>query len=92
MFISSDDTVNVIVFFKKEPGHYVAYNEKDFLKLQLEKDSKKEYTKVKFVMRQLTWGLYNAMQEASMVELGNGKSKIPKKALKIPRKVPPREN
>jgi hypothetical protein len=79
MFVSSDDTINVVIFFKKDGSHYIVYNEKDFLKLKLEQEQIKEYTKVKFLMRQLTWGLYNALQEYATIEIGKGKGKIPKK-------------
>jgi len=72
MFIKDEDIIELKVYYKKLGLRYIAYTEKEFDEIGLEKDIKKTYKVLCVKMRELTWGLYNELQDDAMVEDGNG--------------------
>jgi len=66
MFIDENDTLNIQIFYKKLGRHYVAHNKHDFVKLGLTEEEQKQYKTVNVKMRDLTWGLYNDLQELAV--------------------------
>jgi len=72
MFIEESDVSDIIVYYKKVGKHYLAYNEKELAESDLDEEAKKKYKKVTIKMRQLTWGAYNDLQEASVEIDGEG--------------------
>jgi len=72
MFITDNDLVEVNLFHRKSGHRYIAYTKKEFDKAPLKDDEKTKYSKLCVKMYQLTWGMYNALQEEAMVDAGNG--------------------
>lgn len=72
MFVEDQELLKIVVYYKKEGRHYIAYGEKDFNKTVLQEDQDK-YDQLKIDAKPLTWGLYNDLQESAMIpdELGN---------------------
>lgn len=72
MFIDPDDLIAIKIHYKKVGRHFIAYNEEEFNEpdSKINKDGFKELTTH---MRQMTWGLYNELQEAALRpdQLGN---------------------
>ena len=73
MFIEDEELLEIVVHYKKAGRHYVAYNDQVFNEIGLSDEEKENFQKLTVKARQLTWGLYNDLQEAAMVkdELGN---------------------
>jgi len=67
MFIDDKETVDVMTYYKKTGHDYEAHTAKEFRRLKLQEDDKKSYNIVKIKAAVLTWGLYNELQEASLV-------------------------
>ena len=73
MFVDLNELIDVVIYYKKVGRQYAAYNQKDFDALDLKDDKEKEkYSKVNLKMKQLTWGLYNELQENSITKGLNG--------------------
>jgi hypothetical protein len=74
MFID-DDLIDVVLFYKGSGKHYTVYGEAEFKSNNYPEDEAKTFNKVTIKVKQLTWGLYNAIQESAMVvdQLGNRK-------------------
>ena len=72
MFIKDTDLIDIKVYYLKRGHKYVAYTEKEFGELKLKEDEKKPYECLSLKMKELTWGLYNQLQEDAMVEDVNG--------------------
>jgi hypothetical protein len=72
MFVE-EDLLTIVIYYQKEGLHYLAFNEKTFNDMELSEEDKNKYKKLTVKARQLTWGLYNDLQESAMVEdeLGN---------------------
>jgi len=66
MFIENDSTVDIIIYYKKVGYHYLAYSEGEFKDEDLTDKEREEYKKLTVKMRELTWGLYNELQELSV--------------------------
>lgn len=75
MFLEEDELLDIAVYYKKIGRHYVAYGEQVFNEVGLNEEDKGTYSKLKIRARPLTWGLYNDLQEAAMVEDGLGNRK-----------------
>jgi hypothetical protein len=75
MFLEDEEMLDIVIYHKKVGKHYVAYGEESFNKIGMSEDEKKEFNTLNIKARQLTWGLYNDLQESAMVpdELGNRK-------------------
>jgi len=78
MFVKDTDLVDVKVYYlKKGKGHrYLSYTEAEFKGSVLKDDEKKQYKVLSLKMQQLTWGLYNQLQEDAMVEDINGNAQF----------------
>jgi len=74
MFVEDQELLSLVVYYRKEGRHYIAYNEQDFNTTILPEDQGK-YDKLNINAKPLTWGLYNDLQESAMIpdELGNRK-------------------
>lgn len=71
MFIQDDDVVEIKIFYKKSKRkQYIALTEKEFEILNGQE--KKGYSSLSLKMKELTWGLHNALQEDAMVDNGLG--------------------
>ena len=66
MFIQDTDTVDICIHYKKVGKKYLAYNEKELEEADFDEEAKKEYKSVTITMKQLTWGLYNDLQESAV--------------------------
>jgi hypothetical protein len=66
MFIKENSTVDIILFYKKVGMHYLAFNEMKFKQEELTDEEKEQFKKLTVKMKQLTWGLYNDLQENSV--------------------------
>ena len=66
MFIKENSTVDIVLFYKKIGMHYVAFSEPNFKNEDFTEEERKEFKKLTVKMRQLTWGLYNNLQEGSV--------------------------
>jgi len=74
MFIKEDDSVEIKVYCKKNKYRYMALTEKEYKELNNNDQNKYELLTVK--MRELTWGLFNQLQDEAMVENTNGEQKF----------------
>ena len=72
MFIKEDDEIDIVLYYTKKDRTYEAISEKEFLALELSEEDTKRYSSLKLTMRELTWGLYNDIQETAMVDDGRG--------------------
>lgn len=75
MFIEDKEFIEIKVFYKKVGRHYVAYSQDSFDSSEMSEEEKKEFQELNIQAAQLTWGLYNDLQEKAMVpdEFGNRK-------------------
>ena len=77
MFVEDDKLLEIVVYYKKTGRHYEAYSSNVFEEVGLleddQEENRAEFKKLVIKARQLTWGLYNDLQEAAMVKdnLGN---------------------
>lgn len=72
MFVTDNDFVEAIIYYKKSGHNYLAYTQKEFEKLNQKEVDKPKYSKLSVKMFSLNWGMYNALQEEAMVDSGNG--------------------
>ncbi len=70
MFISDDSTMDVKVYWRKAKNRYDAYTEKELKGLNLKEEDKKKYTLLNLKGAELTWELYNQLQEDAMEDSG----------------------
>jgi len=82
MFIDVNDHIKVRVYYLKNGHTYESYTSSEFDKLKLRDSEKKKYKSLNLVMRQLTWGLQNDLQENALRDLPNGMSKFHYKTFK----------
>jgi len=82
MFIDVNDHIKVRVYYLKSGHTYESYTFSEFDKLKLRDSEKKKYKSLNLVMRQLTWGLQNDLQENALRDLPNGMSKFHYKTFK----------
>jgi len=75
MFLEDEELLDIIIYYKKVGKHYVAYSNDLYDEMSFSEDEKKAFTVLNIKARPLTWGLYNDLQEAAMVndQLGNRK-------------------
>jgi len=74
MFIKEGELIEIKVYFRKNKYRYMALTEKEY-KLLNEED-KKKYEVLSINMKEMTWGLFNQLQDEAMVETANGDSKF----------------
>lgn len=82
MFIKDSDLIEIKIYYKKKGNRYTAYTKMDFDAIVLKEDEKKDYSVLSLKMQELTWGLYNQLQEDAMVENANGNSQFNVKVYK----------
>ena len=72
MFIDENEIIDICVYYKKNGKRYEAYTASELKELPLEDDEREKYSTLSVKMKILTWGLYNTLQEAAMVDDGRG--------------------
>jgi hypothetical protein len=72
MFIKENSTVDIVIHYKKIGNHFLSYGEGEFKDEDLTDEERKEYKKITVQMKQLTWGLYNELQEGAVDVDGQG--------------------
>lgn len=70
MFVRDDDLIEIKIHYRKAGYRYLAYTVKEYDALKEEEKVKLKPLCVK--MKELTWGLYNELQEKAMIEDGAG--------------------
>lgn len=70
MFIDPNELTEIKVYYQRVGRHYIVKNEDDFITLKDEEKAKYKCLTVK--VRELTWGIYNDLNEESVVRDGNG--------------------
>ena len=75
MFLDNVELIEIIIRYKKVGRHYVAYSQDVFNDVGISEEEKAKFSALNVKAHQLTWGLYNDLQEAAMVpdNLGNRK-------------------
>ena len=71
MFVKDTDLINIKIYYKKDQYLYIAHSEKEFADLEIEEE-KNTFKEVNVKMKELTWGLFNTLQEEAMVDVGSG--------------------
>jgi hypothetical protein len=66
MFIEESNTVDVVIYYRKLKYQYLSYSESEFENEEFSDEDKAKYKKLIVKMRQLTWGLYNDLQEGAV--------------------------
>ena len=74
MFIRENDEVEIKIYCKKNKVNYSALTEKDF-KAVPELD-KPKYEVLSVIMRLLTWGTFNKLQDDALVDAPGGEQKF----------------
>jgi len=66
MFISENSTIDIVIHYQKIRMHYLAYGDDEFKNADLTDEERKDFKSITVKMRQLTWGLYNDLQEGAV--------------------------
>lgn len=72
MFIKDTDIVDIKIYYKKRGRKHIVFTENDFKNLDLKDDERNKYKSLSLKMQEMTWGLYNQLQEDAMVSDSNG--------------------
>jgi hypothetical protein len=72
MFIEKDNFIDVQLFYKKKGRNFIVYNQISFKEEDFDEEEKKEFKQINLKMKQLTWGLYNELQEDATVQNMSG--------------------
>jgi hypothetical protein len=75
MFITDNSLIEVKICWRKIKNRYDAFTESEFKKLTIAEEIKKKYTPLTLKMMELTWELYNKLQEESFDEDVDGNKK-----------------
>lgn len=70
MIINDDAVLDFKIYYLQKNRKYDAYTEKEFNDLQI--DNKDKFSVLMVKMKELTWGLYNELQEHAMIDDGKG--------------------
>ena len=76
MFIDNNKNVDIVVYYRKLGYHYVTYSGKDFEDKEFTDEEKEKFKKLTVQMKQLSWGLYNELQESSIEVDAEGNRKF----------------
>jgi len=76
MFVESNSTVDIIVYYKKLNYHYLSYSESEFKKENFTEEEISKFKKLIVKMRILSWGLYNDLQEGAVEVDSEGNRKF----------------
>lgn len=69
MFVEDNELIDLKVYFKKvDKRTYVAHTEGEFADLELSDDLQKTFKSLSVKMKELSWGLYNDLQEQAVEE------------------------
>jgi len=82
MFIDNNKNVDIVVYYRKLGYHYVTYSGKDFEDQEFTDEEKEKFKKLTVQMKQLSWGLYNELQENSVEVDSEGNRKFNGKKFK----------
>jgi hypothetical protein len=66
MFVQENSTVDVVIYYKKLKYRYDVYSEAAFKKEKFSDEEKEKFKKITIKMKQLSWGLYNELQEGAV--------------------------
>jgi hypothetical protein len=80
MFIQDDDVFDVKVYYRKNKNRYMAYTEKDYKDLPEEEKTKCSVLSIR--AKNMSWGLYNQLQDDAMVDSGSGERQFNFRAYK----------
>lgn len=70
MFIQDDDVFELKVYYRKNKNRYMACTEKEFK--ELGEADKAKYKALLLKARELSWSLYNQLQDDAMIDNGSG--------------------
>jgi len=70
MFIKDNSLIDIKIYWKKIKNRYEAYSEREFKKLNLKEDEKKKFTPLNLKALELTWELFNQLQDDAMEDSG----------------------
>jgi hypothetical protein len=70
MLIEDNAVVEVVIYYRKNGKRYDVFTANEFKKSELTEEKKTLFSTLKTEMKELTWGLYNELQESAMVESG----------------------
>lgn len=73
MFVSNNDVIEIKVYWKKIKSKYVALTERDMAEKKMDEEAKKKYSVFTIKMLELSWGLYNQLQEDALDVEGENK-------------------
>ena len=72
MFITEEDVLKVKVYFKRKAHTYIAFTQREIERLEYDEEKMKEFQILTLTMKDLTWGLYNELQESALTDNGSG--------------------
>ena len=72
MFVENNNKIKIEIFYKKKGRLYSCYDSKSFEEEDMPEAERSSYKKVAIYMKELTWGLYNEIQEESFSEDHSG--------------------
>ena len=72
MFVDKEKTIDIVIYYNKQGRFYDCHSKRSFDDLEISEDEKSSYKKVSIRMRELSWGLYNDIQEDSVIVDQNG--------------------
>jgi len=76
-----NEFIQVKIYYKKIGHKYVAYTEQEFNKT-IKEEEKKNYMSLMAKFFELSWGLYNELQESAIMENSNGERQFNYKIFK----------
>ena len=66
MFIEDTDFIDIQIYYKKSNKKYTVLTQKSFKELILDEGEKQKYTVLNLKMREMSWGLYNELQDSAV--------------------------
>ena len=70
MFI--DNYINIIIFYKKMGMNYIAFLKRDFYKKVPNELNRKKFLSVEIKLKPLTWGIYNDINDPTILKSEDG--------------------
>ena len=80
MFIRDEDVIEIKIYYRKSKNRYMAYTEKEYK--DVKDDEKAKCSVLVLKMKEMTWGLYNQVQDDAMVDSGSGERQFNFRAYK----------
>jgi len=72
MFVKNDQLIELLIHYRKKGHTYVAHTNSEMKNLDLSDENQKKYDVLNVKMSNLTWGLYNQLQEDALMDRGDG--------------------